>query len=231
MLDLLSQLDEVLVGPKDFIPSKAQNVFRIATKDYFEQVALPHILKKLEHEAPHLTVISRPTLGSLPKAELESGEFDIAIAGFYGKLPEGFMKQKLFEDDFVCVTRNDHPRINKKSLSIGQYAEEKHILISVQGDMKSKSKDLLAKKGIQQQFRAGVSSFLSPGWILTTTNYLLTCPRKLANSYEKHLPVVSHELPIEIPKIQVIQVWHERNQRDSAHVWFRNLIYKICKEI
>lgn len=231
VLELLSRLNEVLAAPKDFIPSNAQNVFRIATTDYFEQVALPLILKRLEVEAPDITVISRPTLGSLPKAELESGEFDLAIAGFYGDLPEGLMKQKLFDDDFVCVTRNDHPRVKKKTLSISQYAEEKHILISMQGDMKPKSKDLLDKKGFQQEFRAGVSSFLSPGWILTTTNYLLTCPRKLANSYEKHLPVALHELPIEIPKIQVIQVWHERNQRDDAHAWFRNLIQKICKEI
>lgn len=231
VLKLLSQIDEVLAGPTDFVPSKAQNIFRMATTDYFEQTALPLILKKLEQEAPDITIISRPTLGSLPKGELENGEFDIAIAGFYGDLPEGFMKQKLFDDDFVCVARNDHPRIKKKVLSIEQYSSEKHMLISMQGDLTSKSKELLARKGLHQQFRVGTSSFLSPGWILTTTNYLLTCPRKLAKSYEKHLPVLIHELPIEIPKIQVVQVWHEKNQRDGAHAWLRNLIYKICKEI
>lgn len=231
VLELLSQLDEVLIGPNDFIPSKAQNVFRIATTDYFEQVALPKILKVLESEAPDVTVISRPTLGSLPKSELESGEYDLAIAGFYSDLPEGLMKQKLFDDDFVCVTRSDHPRLKRKTISIGQYSEEKHILISMQGDMKTKSKDLLARKGMHQQFRAGVSSFLSPGWILTETNYLLTCPRKLATSYKKHLPVALYELPIEIPRIQVIQVWHERNQSDGGHAWFRQLIHRVCQTL
>ncbi len=231
VLELLSQLDEVLVGPSGFVPSKAQNVFRIATTDYFEQVALPQILKVLETEAPDVTLISRPTLGSLPKAELENGDYDLAIAGFYGDLPEGFLKQKLFDDDFICVARRDHPRVKKKTLSLEEYATEKHILISMQGDMKSKSRDLLAKKGKRQQFRAGLSSFLSPGWILTTTNYLLTCPRMLATSYEKHLPIALHELPIEIPQIQVIQVWHERHHRDAAHAWIRQVIHRVCQTL
>ncbi|MGZ3784477.1 MAG: LysR substrate-binding domain-containing protein [Bdellovibrio sp.] len=231
VMDLLAQLDEVLVGPVDFNPLKAQNIFRIATTDYFEQVALPKILQILEKEAPDITIISRPTFGSLPKTELENGEYDMAIAGFFGDLPEGYMKQKLFEDDFVCVSRNDHPRIKRKTLTPEQYSKEKHLLISVQGDLKTKSKDLLAKQGLQQDFRAGVSSFLSPGWILTTTNYLLTCPRKLAHSYEKHLPVSLHELPFEIPKIQVVQVWHQKHHRDPAHSWLRHLIHQVSQTL
>ncbi len=228
ILNLLYQLDGVLFGSNEFIPEKSQLTFKIATTDYFEQVALPSILKVLEKEAPGITVLSKPTLGSLPKLELEKGDYDLAVAGFYGELPEGLLKQKLFDDDFVCVARKNHPRI-KKTLSLSQYATEKHILISLQGDMKSKSQELLAKKGLNQQFRAGVSSFLSPGWLLTTTDYLLTCPRKLADSYEKYLPVETHELPIEIPKIHIIQVWHERSHRDKAHSWFRQLIYRVCQ--
>lgn len=231
VLSLLSQLNDVLIEPSQFVPSKAQNTFRIATTDYFEQVALPPILNILEREAPDVTIISRPTLGSLPKTELENGEYDLAIAGFYGDLPEGFLKQKLFEDDFVCVAKKDHPRIGKKDLSLSQYTKEKHILISMQGDMKAKSAHQLEKLGEQQQFRVGLASFLSPGWVLMKTNYLLTCPRKLANSYKMYLDVNLQELPIVIPQIQVVQVWHERHHRDEAHSWLRKLIHKACQEL
>lgn len=231
VLQLLSQLDEVLTGPSGFVPANAQNTFRIATTDYFELVALPEILRILEKEAPSVTVISRPTLGSLPKSDLENGEYDLAIAGFYGELPEGFVRQKLYSDDFVCVTRRDHPRVKKNNISLEQYSEEKHILISMNGDMKSKSQEMLAKKDRKQVFRAGLASFLSPGWILTTTDYLLTCPRKLASTYQKHLPVAVHELPIQIPAIQIVQVWHERHHRDPAHMWFRQIIQRACQSL
>lgn len=230
VLALLSQLDNVLGTPKEFIPLKANNIFRIATTDYFELVVLPRLLQRLEKEAPGVTIISRPTYGLLPKAELERGDYDIGVAGFYGKLPEGFMKQKLFNDDFVCASRKNHSRI-RKNLSLLQYAEEKHILISVHGDMKAKTKDILAKKNLNQHFSTGVASFLSPGWIITSTDLLLTCPRKLAEVYEKYLPLKIYELPFELSSISVIQVWHERCQKDPAHAWLRQMIYGVCQEI
>jgi DNA-binding transcriptional LysR family regulator len=231
ILALLSQLDGLLGSSKEFIPEKAKNIFRMATTDYFELVVLPQLLQKLEKEAPHITIISRPTSGVLPKNELEKGDYDIAIAGFYGKLPEGFMKQKVFDDDFICISKKNHPRIKKKALSIDQYANEKHILISLHGDMKAKTKDILAKKGLDQMFSSGVASFLSPGWIVASTELMLTCPRKLAEAYEKHLPIMLHELPFEIPSISVVQVWHERSHKDPAHSWLRQMIYKTCQEI
>ncbi|MFM8314065.1 MAG: LysR family transcriptional regulator, partial [Deltaproteobacteria bacterium] len=78
VVHLLSQLDSLLTGPSVFTPRTARNVFRIATTDYFEQIALPKLLNVLEKEAPDVTVVSRPTLGSLPKTELENGHYDLA---------------------------------------------------------------------------------------------------------------------------------------------------------
>jgi DNA-binding transcriptional LysR family regulator len=231
VMQLLKQLDQVLAGPDRFDPMQAQITFKIATTDYFEQVALPLVLKRLESEAPLVTIVSRPTYGDLPKSELESGDIDLAIAGFYSDLPEGFLSQRVFIDDFVCIARHNHPRIKKAIISVSDYAREKHVLISVHGDMKSKSKDQLAKMGYDQQFSAGLSSFLSPGWIIANTNYLLTCPRKLAESYSKYLPLILCDIPIEMPKIQVRQVWHDRHHSDAAHIWFRKMIYDTCQSL
>lgn len=231
VLEVLEQIEKIVSKPQAFEPKTAENTFRIATTDYFEQVAFPLLLKRLEKEAPHITLISRPTQGDLPKGELESGDYDLAIAGFYSQVPESFFKQKLFEDDFICVAHKNHPRITKKRMTLPQYAHEKHVLISMQGDMKSRSQSLLLKEGFEQKFISGVSSFLSPGWIVAETELLLTCPRKLAQSYAKHLPVSLHELPFEISKIQVVQVWHERSHKDPAHIWLRKLIWEVCAEL
>lgn len=228
---ILQQIEQVISTPNVFDPAKATNTFRIATTDYFEQVVFPSLLKRVEKEAPHITLISRPTSGELPKMELESGSYDLAIAGFYSQLPENFLKQKLFEDIFTCVARKGHPRINKKKLSLEHYANEKHLLISVHGDMKAKTQNILASKGLQQHFTSGVASFLSPGWIIAETDLLLTCPTQLAQSYEKYLPINLYDIPFEMPKIQVVQVWHERSHKESAHTWLRKLIWEVCSEL
>lgn len=224
----LKDVETLFDDSKAFNPLTSQITFRIATTDYFEQVVLSKLLALVEKEAPGCTLIIRPTSSTLPKEELEDGILDLAIAGFYGELPENFYQQALFSDDFVCVARKDHP-LMKTGLTLKKYASAKHLLISPQGDMKSKSKAILGKKGFTQEYLAGVSSFTSPGWIVTSTDLLLTCPRKLAETYQKYLPVKTQELPIELGKISVVQVWHNRHHADAAHMWLRSLIQKVCK--
>lgn len=223
----LKEVEAIFSTPEKFDPAKSKLTFRIATTDYFEQVVLARLLAKLEKEAPHCTLILRPTLGALPKEELEEGTLDLAIAGFFGNLPDNFYRQTLFQDDFVCVARKNHPLI-KAPLTLKKYASAKHLLISPQGDMKAKSKAILEKNGFTQHFLAGVSSFTSPGWIISSTDLLLTCPRKLAQSYIQYLPLNEHELPFKMSKISVAQVWHERSHKDAAHSWLRHIIHQIC---
>lgn len=228
--EFLQNIEQLLLTPGIFDPKSAAVTFRLATTDYFEHVALPQLLKIMEREAPHCTLISRPTSGELPKSALESGEIDLAIAGFYGKLPDNHYSQHLFSDDFVCVARRAHPHIGQK-LKLKQYASEKHILISPQGDMKSQTAQQLKRHGFEQQFLAGVSSFATPGAIVCESNLLVTCPRRLALSYQRFLPVAIHELPFSIKGIAIVQVWHGRHHADPAHTWLRRLIHQVAQTL
>lgn len=229
--ELLEKLDVLLVKTEKFDPSTAKITFRIATTDYFEQVALPKLLHALQTQAPGIVLVSRSTLGTLPKEDLEAGTIDLAVAGFYGGLPEGYYQQQVFQDDFVCVMKADHPSAPRGKLSLKHYSKLRHIMISPQGDLKSKAAVLLKKHGFTQDIVAGVASFLSPGWTVCTTDLALTCPRKLAMAYQQYLPVEVFELPFELSKISVVQVWHGRNHSDPAHTWLRHLIREICASL
>lgn len=225
--DFVESSERVFATSTSVDPVTFSGTFRIATTDYFEQLFLPKLLAALEKEAPELVLVSRPTSAILPKQELQNGDIDLAIAGFYGDLPNGFFQQSLFSDDFVCV-------INEKLLPTGKltakrYSEFRHILISPNGDMKPKSQSTLAKHGIQRNFYAGVASFLSPAWILTQTDLALTCPRRLALAYKKYFPLEIHALPTPISGITISQIWHERQNRDPLHSWMRKMIAKICQ--
>jgi len=227
---IMAQTEKVLARQTNFDPGSAKRIFRLATTDYFEQIAFPSLLKAVENQAPGVTIVSRPTLGELPRERLEAGGFDLAIAGFYRNIPERFFQQKLFEDDFVCVAR---PGVfqAKGPIAIEKYVEAKHLLISPQGDLQSKAREILERKGYPIQYLAGVTSFLSPARILNSTDLALTCPRKLALSYLEAFSLKVHELSFKIPPISVVQVWHERNQDDAAHQWLRNLIQRICRSL
>lgn len=218
---------EVLLQGVSFDPAQEERVFKISTTDYFEVVALPKILKKISKVAPGMKIITRPTQGELQKEELERGQLDLAIAGYFGELPEGYYQQLVFKDNFVCVGRKGNPYL-KGELTINKYASAKHILISPQGDMKARSALALKKVKLEQNFQAGLSSFTAPGWIISESDLLLTCPEKLADSYGKYLPVVKAKLPMHLDGIKVVQVWHARHHHDKAHAWLRSLIKECC---
>lgn len=225
--DIISKIEILVNARSRFDPLTEKREFRISTTDYFELVALPTLLNRLETEAPNIRLVCRPTSGSLPKANLESGEVDLAVAGLYGDLPEGYFQQLVFRDQFVCVGRKGHRRL-KGTLSLKKYADSSHILISPDGNMKSKSAQILKRQGYEQKFSVGTHSFLSPGWIACSTDLLLTCPKMLARAYERYLPVEIQSLPFDLGQISVVQVWHARHDSDPAHAWIRSVIKEVC---
>lgn len=105
--EIVSKAEVLFLGSALFNPLTTQKHFKIATTDYFEQIKFPVLIQIFQHQAPLSTLIASSTRGALPEKELESGELDLAIAGFYGEIPPRFFKQKIFEDDFVCIGRKE----------------------------------------------------------------------------------------------------------------------------
>jgi DNA-binding transcriptional LysR family regulator len=227
---LLKDAESLLSEQVSFDPKTEVREFRISTTEYFEVIALPQLLKRLAQEAPGIRIISSATQGSLQKEQFEKGSIDLAIAGYFGELPEGYYQQNVFKDDFICIGRKGNPHL-KGTLTPSKYADARHILISPQGDMKSRSAAALKKLKFEQKFQAGVASFISPAWMIAESDLLLTCPRKLAEAYLKYLPLEISKLPFSLEGISVVQVWHARHHKDSAHTWLRGLIKDVCSSI
>ena len=227
--DALSRLELLFAAPQRFVPATANARLTIASTEFFEHLVLPQLLPRLRREAPGLVLRSRSTQGRLPKEEMERGECDLAIAGFFGDLPEGFYQQTLFADDFVCVLRKGHPQVGK-TLSLKTYLELDHLLISMQGDLTGVVDVALEKQRRRRRVVAGISNFLTPGWIVAESELVLTAPRRLARLYQRHLAVQLHELPLEVPPIQVVQVWHERTHAGPLHRWFRRQLQQIVRQ-
>ena len=135
LLDVVHKSELLMNRKKAFDPKEARGRITLATTDYFEAVVLPKLQPILAREAPGLQISVRPTVGELPKRDLEEGKIDFAVAGFYADLPEGFYKGKLFKDSFRSATRKDHPTIRTR-LSVEDYFAAHHALITLQGDFR-----------------------------------------------------------------------------------------------
>jgi DNA-binding transcriptional LysR family regulator len=225
--ELLQRAQE-LYGNGDFQPKLIASRFTIAATDYLENLLLPRLLPFLEVEAPNLQLIFRPTLGSLPKTELENGTYDLAIAGFLSDPPENYYKQKVYSDTYSSLVRKNHPKVNE-SLSLKVFLELEHILVSPQGDLFGTIDKALTEKKLRRKVIAGVSSFSVSPSIIAETDYIVSLPTQLAAHYAKIFDLNLLVPPIKVAPIQIYQVWQQRTHSSAAHRWLRENIYRILK--
>lgn len=224
----LLQLQGQVFEREVFDPMKLERTFKLRSTDYLESLLTPKLLAVLAVQAPGVRLVVKSAGFGLPKADLELGACDLAIAGFFGDLPDGFYQQRLFVDGFQCAVRRDHPRLGRaKKLSIDEYCAERHILISPGGDLTGPVDKILQRHKRSRLVVGGMSSFMVSGWLVSDTDCLLTAPVRLIERLRGPFQLHCLPPPFAIPEIKLVQVWHERNHKDKAHHWFRGLVQSL----
>ncbi len=229
--DIIGRAERLVSKRTHFDPREAKGRITLATTDYFETVVMTELQPILAKEAPHLQISIRPTLGELPKRELEEGKFDLAIAGFYVNLPEGFYQSKLFHDGFECATRLNHPIATAKKMSVDNFFALSHALITLQGDFLDSLVRKKEYKRYSRNFVYGSYSFTSLAWILQNSDLVLTAPSLLLKRYQQFFPIHVSACPIEINPIKIRMIWHAQTNDNPLSIWFRNKLKEACSKI
>ena len=211
---------------RDFL-SRAEHI-HLYTTDYIEQTLLPTLLPHLRAQAPELVLVTHNTRGLLPRDELEKGTCDIAIAGFFANLPDTFKQQRLLSEDFVVLASRQNRRIGS-SLTLDAFLRCEHLLTTLTGDLNGLVDRALEARGLQRRIAAGLSSFIAPSRLIRCTDMLLTCLRSIAEEAARLDPdLVIHPLPLEVPRIEVMQIWHARTDADRLRSWLRQQIQQVA---
>ena len=216
---------------RDFL-QRAERI-HLYTTDYIEQTLLPALLPHLREQAPNLLLITHNTRGLLPREELEKGTCDLAIAGFYANLPDTFRQQRLLSEDFVVLAARDHPRLTG-GLDLPAYLACEHLLTTLTGDLNGLVDRALQAQGQTRRVAAGLSSFIAPSRLVRGSELLLTCLRSVAEeAVERDASLVLHPLPagLELPQVEVMQIWHERTDADRLRRWLRQQIQQVASEL
>ncbi len=214
---------------RDFL-ARAERI-HLYTTDFIEQTLLPRLLPQLRAQAPNLVLITHNTRGQLPREELEKGTCDLAIAGFYANLPDTFRQQRLFGEDFVVLASRHNSRL-AGGLDLAAFVACEHLLTTLTGDLHGVVDRALEARGLQRRVAAGLSSFIAPTRLIRGTDLLLTCLRPIAEEAAERDPeLVIHPLPIELPRVELMQIWHERTDADRLRRWLRQQIQQVAGEL
>lgn len=224
----LAEVARAVSQPQAFVPGKSARRFRIATDDYLELVLLPKLLARVWREAPGINISVAP-IGPALGRELAEGRIDaiISVEGVLGSLP-GACMQRLFSERFVCAVRKGHPRV-RKVLTLEAFIALPHALVAPRGRSGGIVDAALAKIGRRRRVAIEVPHFLVAPHIVRASDVVLTIGDRVAKLISDGLQLMPP--PLELPGFDVALFWHERNNTDSAHQWFRKTLIEVAREV
>jgi DNA-binding transcriptional LysR family regulator len=226
----LGQIDGALRSPGAFDPRTARRTFSIACVDFGSMVVVPLLYARLRAEAPQIDLHVRPLRGDQCERQLSEGELDLGIGVFADHEARAVVRQKLFDERFVCIVRAGHPAVGA-SLSLAEFVALDHALIAPRGTPGGQVDRSLAEHGLRRRVVLVVPHFLAAPMVIARSDLILTVAERIARAFSTMLPLRIVDPPLPLPGFTVSQYWHERQARDPAHAWFRGLVADVCRHV
>jgi DNA-binding transcriptional LysR family regulator len=223
LTDALAIVRRALNGREAFDARRTARSLRVYMTDVGETVLLPALMRHLHQESPQL----RLETAQLPAAELavrmETGDIDLAV-GYLPQLREKIRRERLFEEQYVCMTRPDR---RGGPITLKEFVSARHVLISSMGSGHQQLERALAEHGVEQNVALRVPHFVVVPLIVADTDLVVSLPRHVADVWAKLVKVKVHPLPIKIPSFDVSLYWHPRVENDAANRWLRDALLQL----
>jgi len=223
----LSALEDA-VNPHQFDPATASRTFRIAATDTFVNIIWGPLRQVIEREAPGINVyaVPNPTIESADI--LKAAEAELAVSK-YTQADSVIRSEHLLDPRYVVVMRPDHP-LAKEQITLDQFVEADHLLVSLTGDVTGPSDIALQSLGKKRRVAMSVNNFFNVPSLLKQTNLICVAPSMVLEReiFSKQLAVF--ESPVEIPPTPVSLLWHKRQDHDPGLQWLRQHVVRIIHE-
>ena len=215
-----------LLQPAQFDPLTADFTFTLAATDYALKAVVVPFIAALKVRAPMIRVRVIPVEPERLTTQFEQGKIDLALLT-PSTTPGDLHSRTLYEERYVCMLRADHPDA-RAPLSLDRFCALEHILVSYEGEsFWGVTDDALAKVGRKRRVGLSVSSFLVLPEVLAISDMIAVVPSRLASA---RASICVQEPPVAIHGFTKNMAWHERNHRDPAQQWLRELLHATSQQ-
>lgn len=216
-----------------FDPSTSDRTFRIYMSDVGQMVFLPKLIERLARTAPRVNIETvQVPAGRMRDVALESGEVDLAM-GYFEDFDGAFRQQMLFEERYVGMVRRGHPTIADK-LEMRTFLETPQLVYQPRGGGHGAQEQAVdqafAAASVPRRVAVRAAHAMGVTYMLATTDLLVVAPSRLAAACRELADVSILTLPVEIPRFQVKQHWHERFHQDPGNAWLRGVVAELFQE-
>ncbi len=220
----LSLMQKSVNAPDEFNPDTSERTFRISLGDISEGRILPFLLEQIHNSAPKISIESFYTDRKEIVHSLATNELNFAIDPIIPRSKD-VLSLKVFEDDFVCAHRANHPITKLQKFDMDALLKQKFVNISNRKRGPSIIDLELSKLQLERTISLRAQHFLVTPEIVRSTDLVMVCSQSFAVKHGLHFM----NLPIELPPVEQYLIWHSSNDNDGSHIWMRELIIEAFK--
>jgi LysR family transcriptional regulator, nod-box dependent transcriptional activator len=215
---VLEQIRTTISVSPPFDPATCDRTLRIMASDYMTEVLLSQVFASIAEEAPLMRFEIQPMTEG-PVDSLERGFIDLLLTVDFG-MTSDHPSQILFGDDYVVIGCANNPAI-KGPMTKELYFELGHVT-SRFGKARVPAFDdwFMRRQKQQRRIEIVAPSFLSIPGLIAGSKRIATIHRRHAERIADSMPLVVHELPLDMPPIREGAQWHLANNNDAAIRWF-----------
>lgn len=210
---------QAAMGKDIFEASNARFTISISLNDMLARLLGPGLIELFSRLAPKAELSLRQRRPLEDDARIRVGLLDFAIGAALSKSSD-LKYRELWQDDYVCMYRSDHPSGPRLSRELQIFLGQTHIAVIPDGETPATADLALRDLGHQPARRVVVGTFSSVPDILCSTDCIALMPSAYAPHFQRHYPQLrAGRPPVPLKPLQYHLVWHERTERNRARGW------------
>jgi LysR family transcriptional regulator, nod-box dependent transcriptional activator len=227
----IKSLDESL---EQFDHRTAHRVFRVSASTYCSDLLAVPVIEHLAEAAPNVSC-QFDDLTSETVSRVIDGRLDFAITISLRLLDTAAIQEKslsetpLFTDHMVLVVADGNTAVGD-SITFDELCKMPYAETRFSNDILGIGERVWQQLPQSPRVRAWLPNFHLTLDALSRSNLIAMLPARLVAAKKSSFRVRTLPVPFDVPKLEETIFWHPRNQADSGHLWFRDLLKLIAKE-
>jgi DNA-binding transcriptional LysR family regulator len=187
--------------------------------------ALPSIARRIRREAPNIDLAISTSGPQESCRRIADDEIDLAI-GVIPHVPKDLASREFYRDTLICVADKRNKRLKKGRMDLQDYLDSPHVTVARDGDTGIQVDEILDSMAIPRRIAITVPHYLSVPSLIRGTDLVAHTRQRLISVFRmsSDLIVFPVPLPMKVPELEFIQVWHKRYEGDPGHRWLRDLV-------
>ena len=222
---VLADIHSIVSTGQAFEPARTSRTFRLSMSDAVSVEVLPLITRRIRREAPNIDLAISTSGPQESCRRIADDEIDLAI-GVFPHVPKELLSRELYRDTLICVADKRNKRLKSGRMEFQAYLDSPHVTVARNRDTGIQVDEILDAMAVPRRIAVTVPHYLGVPSLIRGTDLVAHTRRRLLSVFRmsSDLTVFPVPLPMKVPELEFIEIWHKRYDGDPGHRWLRDLV-------